>query len=40
MSSSGWDNSHPLKYKCNLCNTYFKTEDERKKHVEAVYSDY
>lgn len=40
MSSSGWDNSHPLKFKCTFCGAYFKTQKERQKHVEEVHSDY
>lgn len=40
LSGSGWDNSHPLKYKCTFCNTYFKTDEERKKHQEEAHSDY
>jgi hypothetical protein len=40
MSSTGWDNSHPLRFKCTFCNLYFRTEEEKEKHVEEKHSDY
>jgi hypothetical protein len=40
MSSTGWDNSHPLKFKCTFCNLYFRTEEEKKRHIEEKHSDY
>lgn len=40
MSSTGWDNSHPLKFKCTFPNLYFRTEEEKKRHIEEKHSDY
>jgi uncharacterized C2H2 Zn-finger protein len=40
MSSSGWNDSHPLPIKCTFCNLYFKTEQEKDKHIEEAHSDY
>ena len=40
MSSTGWDNSHPLGFKCTFCNLYFRTEEEKEKLVEEKHSDY
>jgi len=40
MSSTGWENSHPLEFKCSFCNLYFRTEEEKNKHIEDKHSDY
>lgn len=42
MSSTGWEDSHPLKFKCTFCNLYFRTEEEeeKKRHIEEKHSDY
>lgn len=40
MSSTGWDNSDPVKFKCTFGNLYFKTEEEKKRHIEENHSDY
>jgi hypothetical protein len=40
MSSTGWEDSHPLKFKCTFCNLYFRTEEEKERHIEEKHSDY
>jgi len=37
MSSTGWHNAYPLKFKCSFCNLYFRTEEEKNKHIEEKH---
>ena len=38
--SEKWQGSQFLKWKCAFCNSYFRTKEEKDRHVEEVHPDH
>lgn len=38
--SEKWQRSQFPKWKCAFCNSYFRTEEEKDRHVEEVHPDH